>query len=74
MTHITVDESNPFVKFDNIESAVEAINKETIVYICAKCGNENKFKIKESEISCPKCQNRVLYKKRTTEPVEFEAK
>jgi DNA-directed RNA polymerase subunit RPC12/RpoP len=58
----------------NTPKQIEVPVKREIIYICAKCGSENKFRIKEGNMSCPKCQNRVLYKKRTTEPVEFEAK
>ena len=50
------------------------IRSREVVYICAKCGKETAFKIKEEKISCSKCQGRILYKKRTTEPVEFEAR
>ena len=50
------------------------IRAREVVYVCAKCKKETPFKIKEEKITCSKCQGRVLYKKRTSEPVEFEAR
>ena len=61
----------------DVKKQIDQILRETdIVYICAKCGTETKFKIKEESITCSNsnCKGRILYKKRTSEPVEFEAR
>ncbi|EMS13228.1 hypothetical protein KM1_175630, partial [Entamoeba histolytica HM-3:IMSS] len=52
----------------------DAQRNARVQYICAKCGAETSFKVKESNICCSQCQCRILYKKRTPEPVEFEAR
>lgn len=61
-------------KMSDVKTQIASLRKNEVTYICAKCGSETKFKIKEDTISCSSCGCRILYKKRTTEPVEFEAR
>ena len=58
----------------DLKSQIDQIKKTTVKYICAKCHCETEFRIKEESICCSNCRCRVLYKKRTSEPVEFEAR
>ncbi|ORX99248.1 RNA polymerase small Zn-binding subunit [Basidiobolus meristosporus CBS 931.73] len=44
-----------------------------MLYVCAECGHDNEIKRKEP-IRCRDCGHRVLYKKRTTRMVQFEAR
>ncbi|KAJ3359413.1 hypothetical protein AMAG_04572 [Allomyces macrogynus ATCC 38327] len=42
-------------------------------YLCAACGEETELKPKEP-VRCKTCGHRVLYKKRTSRMVQFEAR
>eukprot|EP00793_Prasinoderma_coloniale_P004026 PRCOL_00006868-RA len=42
-------------------------------YICGDCGAENKIK-QGDVIQCRECGYRILYKKRTTKIVQYEAR
>ncbi|KNE71536.1 hypothetical protein AMAG_15750 [Allomyces macrogynus ATCC 38327] len=42
-------------------------------YLCAACGEETELKPKEP-VRCKSCGHRVLYKKRTSRMVQFEAR
>jgi DNA-directed RNA polymerases I, II, and III subunit RPABC4 len=43
------------------------------LYMCGSCGMDNEVKEKEP-IQCKHCGHRILYKKRTEEVVQFEAR
>lgn len=43
------------------------------IYICGDCGAENEMKSKDV-IRCRECGYRILYKKRTSRTIQFEAR
>eukprot|EP00126_Sphaerothecum_destruens_P008282 Sdes_comp20161_c0_seq3m13314 len=49
------------------------ILKKPMIYICGECGGENEIKPKDP-IRCRECGYRIMYKKRTTRMVQFEAR
>ncbi|KDN50053.1 hypothetical protein RSAG8_01390, partial [Rhizoctonia solani AG-8 WAC10335] len=42
-------------------------------YLCADCGVKNEIRPREP-IRCKECGHRIMYKKRTTRIVQFEAR
>ncbi|OIR58643.1 MAG: DNA-directed RNA polymerases I, II, and III subunit RPABC4 [Amphiamblys sp. WSBS2006] len=42
-------------------------------YICGDCGMENELRMKDV-IRCQNCGYRIMFKKRTTRIVQFEAR
>lgn len=44
-----------------------------LLYICGSCGNETELGAKDA-IRCRECGYRILYKKRTSRMVQFEAR
>jgi DNA-directed RNA polymerases I, II, and III subunit RPABC4 len=48
-------------------------NLQTSVYLCGDCGFENELKPKDV-IRCRECGYRILYKKRTSRVIQFEAR
>ncbi|KAF8313043.1 hypothetical protein DL93DRAFT_2081380 [Clavulina sp. PMI_390] len=46
---------------------------ENITYLCADCSAENSIKTREP-IRCKECGHRIMYKKRTRNMVQFEAR
>ncbi|EIW82227.1 hypothetical protein CONPUDRAFT_81756 [Coniophora puteana RWD-64-598 SS2] len=51
----------------------QAPRQEAMEYICADCGAKNEIKSREP-IRCRECGHRIMYKKRTTRMVQFEAR
>ncbi|KAG2013428.1 DNA-directed RNA polymerase core subunit rpc10 [Coprinopsis cinerea AmutBmut pab1-1] len=47
--------------------------KQDMEYLCADCGAKNEIKSREP-IRCRECGHRIMYKKRTTRMVQFEAR
>ncbi|KAF7776083.1 hypothetical protein Agabi119p4_4476 [Agaricus bisporus var. burnettii] len=47
--------------------------RQDLEYICADCGAKNEIKSREP-IRCRECGHRIMYKKRTTRMVQFEAR
>ncbi|TFL00573.1 DNA directed RNA polymerase [Pterulicium gracile] len=47
--------------------------RQEMEYICADCGVKNEIKAREP-IRCRECGHRIMYKKRTTRMVQFEAR
>ncbi|KAK0387031.1 hypothetical protein NLU13_5345 [Sarocladium strictum] len=47
--------------------------RANMIYICGDCGNHVSIR-KDSNIACPACAGRVLYKQRTKRMVQFEAR
>ncbi|KAF4574811.1 DNA-directed RNA polymerases I, II, and III subunit RPABC4 [Pleurotus pulmonarius] len=47
--------------------------QEAMGYICADCGAKNEIRAREP-IRCRECGHRIMYKKRTTRMVQFEAR
>jgi len=45
----------------------------SMTYVCGECGHDAEVKLGEP-IRCRKCGYRILYKKRTKLPVQFEAR
>ncbi|KAG9390158.1 hypothetical protein J8273_8198 [Carpediemonas membranifera] len=46
-------------------------------YICRSCGRETELVIEANQptsIQCPVCRGKILYKKRTTEPLVFDCR
>jgi len=54
-------------------SALPMAPRENMDYICADCGAKNEIKPREP-IRCRECGHRIMYKKRTTRMVQFEAR
>lgn len=50
-----------------------AAAKRTVVYICGDCGKDVEIKPKDT-IACHDCGHRILYKKRTKEVIQFDAR
>ncbi|KAF9075251.1 DNA directed RNA polymerase [Rhodocollybia butyracea] len=47
--------------------------RQDMEYLCADCGAKNEIKSREP-IRCRECGHRIMYKKRTTRMVQFEAR
>lgn len=57
----------------NTEDNKEEVRKLGIEYFCAQCQDEIQIKPKD-QIRCRACGYRVLYKKRTTRLIVFDAR
>eukprot|EP01006_Ploeotia_vitrea_P042596 TRINITY_DN66639_c3_g16_i1.p1 TRINITY_DN66639_c3_g16~~TRINITY_DN66639_c3_g16_i1.p1 ORF type:complete len:122 (-),score=4.04 TRINITY_DN66639_c3_g16_i1:149-514(-) len=44
-----------------------------VVYVCGSCSAESTIKRADDPVRCHTCSHRILYKKRTTDPVQFQA-
>ncbi|KIM27589.1 hypothetical protein M408DRAFT_330022 [Serendipita vermifera MAFF 305830] len=51
----------------------QAKQRQDVQYLCADCGVENEIKSREP-IRCKACGHRIMYKKRTSKMVQFEAR
>jgi len=51
----------------------QARQRSDVQYLCADCGVENEIKPREP-IRCKACGHRIMYKKRTSRMVQFEAR
>ncbi|PIL33607.1 hypothetical protein GSI_04230 [Ganoderma sinense ZZ0214-1] len=47
--------------------------RQEMSYLCADCGASNEIRPREP-IRCRQCGHRIMYKKRTTRMVQFEAR
>ncbi|KAI8054598.1 DNA directed RNA polymerase [Syncephalis plumigaleata] len=55
------------------QSGFHSTQTSQIVYLCANCGADNELKPREP-IRCRECGHRVMYKRRTTRMIQFEAR
>ncbi|PVG04157.1 hypothetical protein CPB86DRAFT_771589 [Serendipita vermifera] len=51
----------------------QAKPRNDVQYLCADCGSENDIRPREP-IRCKACGHRIMYKKRTSKMVQFEAR
>lgn len=51
----------------------QARQRSDVQYLCADCGVENDIRPREP-IRCKACGHRIMYKKRTSRMVQFEAR
>ncbi|TEB35504.1 hypothetical protein FA13DRAFT_1788134 [Coprinellus micaceus] len=47
--------------------------RQEMEYLCADCGQKNEIRSREP-IRCKECGHRIMYKKRTSRMVQFEAR
>lgn len=57
----------------NKENAQAPVKKSTMIYICGECHQENEIKARDP-IRCRECGYRIMYKKRTTRMIVFDAR
>lgn len=48
-------------------------DSKSVNYICGSCGCENPIRPQDS-VSCRSCGHKIMYKKRTRRPMQFEAR
>lgn len=54
-------------------ASTQKIERQAVTYVCGECGIDNSIKASEP-IRCKNCGYRIMYKKRTTDIVQFEAR
>ncbi|KAH7344892.1 DNA directed RNA polymerase [Rhizoctonia solani] len=60
-------------QYGNSMGASQAQPRGEMDYLCADCGAKNEIRPREP-IRCKECGHRIMYKKRTTRIVQFEAR
>jgi len=68
---------NPYKKADvstNLNTGEEKPTDTKVVnYICGSCGCENPIRPQDA-VTCRSCGHKIMYKKRTRRPMQFEAR
>lgn len=49
------------------------VERPAVTYVCGECGIDNDIKAREP-IRCKNCGYRIMYKKRTNDIVQFDAR
>ncbi|KAH9943070.1 uncharacterized protein BXZ73DRAFT_97132 [Epithele typhae] len=65
--------NNPYAGQPGPQPSFQAPERKETSYLCADCNLSNDIRPREP-IRCRECGHRIMYKKRTTRMVQFEAR